>query len=83
MRDEILIYFFVVPGVITSCGVGRGSIGGGMGVGERLSASGTHLNAGSPVQSVTATHKMSSDSLHPPLKSVSKQSLLGKYMSQP
>lgn len=50
-------------------------------VGERLSSSGTRLDVCSPVQlaeQATACTKTSTESVHRALKSVSRQSLLGK-----
>lgn len=49
-------------------------------VGERLSSSGTRLDVTSPVQSVAPVGglKTSTESVHRALKSVSRQSLLGK-----
>lgn len=67
-------FCFSFKGIITS--------GGGCMVGERLSSSGTRLNvtSSSPVQSTGAIGgvKSSAESVHRGLKSVSRQSLLGK-----
>ncbi|XP_054270579.1 cyclic nucleotide-gated channel rod photoreceptor subunit alpha-like isoform X3 [Macrosteles quadrilineatus] len=59
----------IVPGIITSTG---------RMIGERLSASGTRLDTGSPVAYVSGGNRSSNESLKPSraLKSVSRQSLL-------
>lgn len=66
------LFVYVTAGIITS--------GGGCMVGERLSSSGTRLNvtSSSPVQSTGGGVKSSAESVHRGLKSVSRQSLLGK-----
>lgn len=64
----VLSYLVLCPGIITSSG---------RMIGERLSASGTRLDTGSPVAYVSGGNKSSTESLKPrTLKSVSRQSLL-------
>lgn len=72
----VIKMFSLVSGIITS--------GGARMVGERLTGSGTRLDVTPPLQLVEPTgvgNKSSTESVHRTLKSVSRQSLLGKGLS--